>query len=73
MLRHLIEAMANHDNNEERRYLREGKRLNVAWGWLWLDWGLGPWWSYSPYDSERWSTGVIVGPLSIEFFWGTQQ
>lgn len=73
MSEHLIERLANHDSNEERRYLREGRRLNVTWSWLWLNWGFGPNVSFDPYGDEKWSAWICVGPLCVEAYWRAER
>ena len=69
----IVERMANHDSNEERRYLREGPRLHLTWSWLWLNWGLGPNLSHDPHGEERWAAWFVLGPLCIEAYWLTER
>lgn len=60
---------ADHDANEERHYLYEGKRLNVTWSVLWLVWGIGANFSLDPGDPrEAWSAWITVGPLTFEVY-----
>lgn len=64
----VLAAMSNHDANEERRYLREG-RLNVAWSWMWLSWLFGVGGDLAPGADERWSVYVSLGPIAVEVYW----
>lgn len=65
----IVTRMANHDNSEERRYLREGPRLCLTWSWFWLTWGLGLNFSVDPHGEERCSAWLLLGPLCVEALW----
>lgn len=65
----LLQRMADHDASEERRYLREGGRLNLTWSWLWLTPLVGIGATTDPGSDEAWSLWVSVGPLTVEAYW----
>ncbi len=70
MIRRILTAMEDHDTNEERRYLSEGRRWNLCWGWFYLSWGVGANVHFSCYPNaeETFNAWVTVGPLTIELY-----
>lgn len=65
----VLQAMANHDNNEERRYLVERPDWCLTWSWTWLTWCIGAGAAHDPYDTaERAGAWVMVGPLIVEVY-----
>lgn len=70
-----LRRMADHDANEERRYLIEGKRFYLTWSWIWLAPMLGVGANYDPYAAPNWNGNEVasvwlhLGPLTVEAYW----
>ena len=65
----LLDMAANHDSNEERRYIRTGEHLNITWSWLWTNWAFGGGADYERHGQEPFSTWAHLGPFTLELYW----
>lgn len=61
----LLQRMADHDANEERRYLTDTRRrAYLAWSWCWLSWGFGVVAGGAPREEK--GCALLLGPLCVE-------
>ena len=67
-LSRLLDRAADHDANEERRYLHEGCRWNLTWSWLWTNLSLGAGVDYERYGDESLSLWGHLGPVTVEIY-----
>lgn len=66
LLGDLLDAMRTHDNNAELNYLHQGGRINIGWGWSWLDWEFGI--AIYPDPADHPGIWAYLGPLTIGAF-----
>jgi hypothetical protein len=67
-IRELIDAAADHDSNEERRYLAEGRRWALTWSWLWTNFSVGAGVDYERWGGESVSVWIHLGPVTVEVY-----
>jgi hypothetical protein len=71
-----IDHLFEHDANEESHQLASrtilGKRFELSWSWMWMDWELGPGvqvyarkGAWKPREGDLLDVWLNLGPLSL--------